>query len=359
MLTNTAVAPDVAHFLRIDAASNLTELQRLYWIGHQLRPSSAHFNNAFLFTFATPIDPDNFKQAFASAVQQYDALRTIVEEVQSVPQQRVLPEPPAILTFVDLSEKPDPATALVQWQQQQVQQPFLLDKCLYDTALLKLDDTHFAWFLNLHHLITDASSFFLIANVVIEQYEALRGGADPSLAEKPSFARYLATQQRFRTGGRAEKSEQFWQEKREHQPDPLHFYGRSPHKTSDQVQRWTHNLGASQTAQLLALAEHAELGAATLELRQFCLTAALFFGLLHQITGNSRLGFVTTIHTRSTQLTRETVGPLMELCPVMVTIASNETFLSLMQKVAAEMKQLLRHYRSGASRAASDLSTLR
>ncbi|MCP4420181.1 MAG: hypothetical protein GY805_26550, partial [Chloroflexi bacterium] len=160
-----------------------------------------------------------------------------------------------------------------------------------------------------------------------------------------------------RASSRAEKSRIFWQEKLVNKPEQLRFYGRSRHKKSNQVRRWLHNLGPKQTAHLQTLAENADLEAATPEFRQFCLTAALYFALLHHISGNSHLGFITTIHTRSTRLARETVGPLMELCPVIVKIEPEETVVSLMQKVAAEMKQNLRHYRHGASRAASELAS--
>ena len=349
MLTDTVVAPGTIQ-------SNLTELQLLYWTGHQLRPSATHFNNAFLFTFDTPINAQHFKQAFATAVQQHDALRTTVEVVQGVPQQCVLADPPADLAIIDLSAEPDPADALQRWEQQRVARPFSLDCCLYDSALIKIDCARYAWFLNQHHLITDASSFFIIARTVIEQYECLQQGAASAVRPTPSFASYVAAQHRFANSSRAAKSQHFWQEKRHNKPEPLQFYGRLPHKTAHQVQRWTHNLGPRQTAQLQAIAESVDLGAATPELRQFCLTATLFFSLLHLITINPHMGFITTIHKRSTRATRETVGPLMELCPVSVVLSNDETFTSLMKKVAAEMNQLLLHYRHGASRAASDMA---
>jgi thioesterase domain-containing protein len=267
-----------------------------------------------------------------------------------------LAELPAQLAFVDLSHEADPKAAAVNWQQQRVQRPFQLDRCLYDSVLLKLADHQYIWFLNQHHLITDASSFFLIAKTVLGHYQSLRCGELTAWDEKPTFARYAASLQQQQASSRAAKSRSFWQEKLAQKPEPLCFYGRSPHKTSGEVQRWVHTLDAEQTARLIALAESADLGAATAELRQFCLMATLFFSLLHQLTGNARLGLVTTIHNRATQVNRQTVGVLMELCPVLVTIEPEETFVSLLQKVVVEMKQLLLHYRYGASQTASDLA---
>ncbi|MAT98239.1 MAG: hypothetical protein CL608_13930 [Anaerolineaceae bacterium] len=358
MTASTAVFTKDPQVLRFAEESNLTELQLLYWIGHRLRPSAAHFNNAFSFTFSVSLDPELFQEAFATAVHQYDALRTVFQEHRGIPQQHVLPQPPAQLIFVDFSHEPAPQAAAEKWQQQRVQRPFQLNRCLYDSALLKLADRQFVWFLNQHHLITDASSFFLIAETVLQAYTALRRGEALAWTERPAFARYVATVQQQQSSSRAAKSRAFWQEKLHQRPEPLRFYGRSPQKSSGTVQRWTHNLGPKQTAQLKALAESVDLGvgAATTELRQFCLTATLLFSLLHQLTGNTQLGFVTTIHNRGTQVNRQTVGVLMELCPVLVTIAPYETFVSLLQKVAAEMKQLLLHYRHGASQAASDLA---
>jgi thioesterase domain-containing protein len=356
MCAETIAVACVSQISRYVEESNLTELQRLYWIGHRLRPFATHFNNAFSFTFTTPLCPELFTEAFATAVSQYDALRTIIQEPHGMPQQVVLLEPPASLACVDLSHEPDPAAAAERWQATRVQRPFTLDRCLYDSALLKLADSHFVWFLNQHHLITDASSFFLIAESLLTHYDSLRQGRPLVPAAKPTFDRYAASLQRQQASDRAAKSHAFWQEKVAQKPEPLRFYGRSSTKTSSQITRWTHPLDPQQTARLIAVADRADLGTATAEFRQFCLTAALFFGLMHQLTGSSRLGFVTTIHNRATQVNRQTAGVLMELCPVMVSLEPGETFASLMQKVAAEMKLLLLHYRHGASQAASDLA---
>ncbi|MCP4415774.1 MAG: hypothetical protein GY805_04080, partial [Chloroflexi bacterium] len=215
----------------------------LYWTGHQLRPSASHFNNAFLFTFPTAIVPNLFEQAFATAVEQYDALRTIIKEVDGVPQQQVLPKPPSPLAFVDLSHEPNSAAALILWQQQRVRLSFQPDRCLYDSVLVKLHDTHFVWFFNQHHLITDASSFFLIANNVLRKYACLLRDEHLPQEEKPAFNKYATTEQRRRASSRAEKSRIFWQEKLVNKPEQLRFYGRSRHKKSNQVRRWLHNLG--------------------------------------------------------------------------------------------------------------------
>ena len=243
MTASTAVFAEKNHVSRFAEESNLTELQLLYWIGHRLRPSSAHFNNAFSFTFAVPIDPQLFQAAFATAVRQYDALRIVIQEQRGVPQQHVLPEPPAQLDIVDFSHEADPRTAAENWQRQRVQRPSQLNRCLYDSALIKLGDRQFIWFLNQHHLITDASSFFLIAEAVLQSYEALYQGEVPTPAERPTFARYAAAVKRQQNSSRAAKSRAFWQEKLGQKPEPLCFYGRSPRKSSDKVQRWTHNLG--------------------------------------------------------------------------------------------------------------------
>ncbi|MEZ4590675.1 MAG: condensation domain-containing protein [Chloroflexota bacterium] len=337
------------------AGSHLTDLQHLYWIGHQLRPFATHFNNAFSFTFHTPLCADWFAQAWQTAVSEHDALRTIFIEVDGAARQQILPSPPASLAVVDLSEEAETVAAARQWQQQQVQRPFTLNQCLYDTALLKITDTHFVWFLNLHHLITDAASFFLIADTVLRHYDNLRRGLPPLPAEKPTFARYAASLQRQQHSGRAAAAQAFWQAKLLQRPEPLQFYGRSAPKQSHAVTRWVHNLGTVQTARLIALAETADLGPSTAEFRQFCLTASLFFALMRQLTSSTQLGFVTTIHNRATQVNRQTVGVLMALCPVLIAVDPDERFSTLMQKVAAEMKQLLLHYRHGASRATADL----
>ena len=356
MQTDIAVVPNTGPSSTMISESNLTELQLLYWIGHQLDPSAVHFNNVFSFAFTTSICPDIFQQAFDTAVSQYDVMRTVFREEKGVPKQQVLAAPPAPLCLVDFTAEPDPAAAAMEWQRHRAQRPFQLEHGLYDSALLLLNEEASIWFINMHHLITDASSFFLIAETLLGHYATLRQGEKLTITEKPPFSRYVDALQRQQASSRAAKSHAFWQEKVSQPLDPANFYGRLPAKRNSQVRRWIYNLGTEQTTRLIALAEQADLGTTTSELRQFCLTATLFFSLMHQLTGNSHLGLVTTIHNRATQVNRQTAGVLMELCPVQVTVDQGETFTTLLHKVTEEMKQLLLHYRHGASRAASDLA---
>ncbi|MEM9092767.1 MAG: condensation domain-containing protein [Cyanobacteria bacterium P01_F01_bin.53] len=71
------------------AQSNLTAAQRQLWLGQKLSPDAPLYNMAFLFTFSGELDPTHFQAAFQALVQRCDALRTVIEEVDGVPQQRV------------------------------------------------------------------------------------------------------------------------------------------------------------------------------------------------------------------------------------------------------------------------------
>lgn len=122
-----------------------------------------------------------------------------------------------------------------------MQRPFQLTHCLYDAALLKLSETHTIWFFNQHHLITDASSFFLIAETVLSHYDAWRYGEELPLGQKPLFVQYAASLKRPPGSSRAAKSTGVLAGESDPKARAAAFYGPFPAKLSNHVQRWVHN----------------------------------------------------------------------------------------------------------------------
>ena len=138
--------------------SNLTTSQLYIWMGQQLRPDLPLYNMALSFTIEEALSPVRFQEAFDTLVAHTDALRTVFVLENGVPCQHVLPELPYTVAHHDFSTASNPAEAAAAWCQQQSQINFKLEECLFDTALLKLDDTTYVWYFNQHHLVTDAWS---------------------------------------------------------------------------------------------------------------------------------------------------------------------------------------------------------
>lgn len=319
--------------------SNLTQLQILYWVGQKLRPYSPLFNTALTFTFHQPLDPCRFQTAFYTLVLGSDSLRTTIQEVAGVPERCVGPEPPGELVYLDFSAQPNPVAAAKEWQNGRIQTPLNLECCLYDTALLKLSDDRFAWYLNLHHLINDAASIFLVFRQVLALY------ATPNTPlQLPQFETFVTNRQAYENSVRGQKSAVFWQNKLCNPVDPMHFYGRQPIKKGMGICRVPYRLGSSRSKSIAQRATHQT--STTKEAALFATFAALLFALLHGMSGNRRLATIISIHNRPTLPLKNTIGLLMDICPLVLDVAEDDTVTMLIEKVSAEMRHILVHYQA-------------
>src|SRR6185436_8150075 len=61
--------------------------------------------------------------------------------------------------------------------------------------------------------------------------------------------------------------------------------------------------------------------------------AGLVFTYLFRISGNRRLSLGSPLANRPSKVMRETIGLLMQVAPLSVTIADEETFSTLIQKI--------------------------
>src|SRR5262245_44660942 len=100
-------APVSDSFESILERSNLTRRQLLIYTGQQLFPDVLLYDAVWAIRL-TNLDVPAFEAAFATLVQSYDVLRTVVEETDGVPRQSVR-ERPFTLIQVDLrdGEQPD------------------------------------------------------------------------------------------------------------------------------------------------------------------------------------------------------------------------------------------------------------
>ena len=328
--------------------SNLTRLQLLYWASQKLRPHAPVFNSTLVFTIDGPIDPAHFDSAWKTLLEETDALRTVIDEVDGLPRQRIDTELTFDLPYMDLSSEPDPQRMLRAWLLRAAVRTLPIASRMFDAALLRVSPKQTVWYLNQHHLVTDAASAFLLFERLAELYERSREGGNTFLPERASFEEYVAYERSYRESPQAEKAAAFWQRKLSPGPDRLRFFGRAPNKTTTRVSRVVHDLGTGRSRRLRELARDPTIFTVSEDVSLYNLLAALFFAQLHRMTGNRRLGFVTPVHNRFGERFARTIGLVMELCPFQVEIADDDTMLSLVRKVKRETRETLLHYQYGS-----------
>ncbi|GAB4262790.1 MAG: hypothetical protein Kow0080_00450 [Candidatus Promineifilaceae bacterium] len=330
--------------------TNLTKLQMLYWVGQKLKPDVSLFTGTLAFTLLGSLDVARFCAAVTAVVNHSDALRTIVEEVGGIPQAHVLPQWFDEVNFVDFSDQTEPEQAAQAWMANRITRPFNLGKRLFETALLRLSSEKHIWLLHQHHLVTDAGSAFLVYNRVMALYDKAEPAQNITCEAflYPQFADYAAQERCYWQSAAAEKALKHWEAKLNQPVKPLRFFGETAVKHSNRVIRQTHSLGIEKSQKIHDLAQQKGIFALTKDLSIYNVLGAAFFALLYRLTGEKRLTFISPVHNRPTQAFKETIGLLMELCPLVMEIDEGETFLSLVGKMRRETRSTMRYYQVGS-----------
>ncbi len=95
--------------------SNLTQNQLLIWAEQKLYPDVPLYNVAITHTLKGDIDRDHFKKAFQTLVNSSDALRTVIREIDGIPDQIVLRDFPYELEYLDFSKLSNSRAAFDSW----------------------------------------------------------------------------------------------------------------------------------------------------------------------------------------------------------------------------------------------------
>ena len=130
----------------------------MIWTGQRLQPSEPLYNMVMAFRIAGHLDLDTFARAFTHVVASSDALRTVIDEANEIPRQRIVELPENVLSREDFRHAPDPQATAARWIEDRKNHTFASGELLFDSALLTLADEEHIWYFNQHHVITDAWS---------------------------------------------------------------------------------------------------------------------------------------------------------------------------------------------------------
>lgn len=334
--------------------SNLTRLQLLFWVGQRLRPEIPLFNAIQIFTIPTAIDLQRFRRAFDVLLEHSDALRTVLEEVDGVPQQRVVSGFSNPLDMLDFSDAADPELAFQSWLQQRRVAAINLRERAFDAALIKIAADRFVWYLNQHHIITDAASSFLAFERLAKFYES--PPAEQTLTESSphTFAEYAGYERAYRSSPQYARAAAYWDKKLTPPPEPILLFGQLPARRTSQVQRVSYDLGSERSKKLRELARSKGIFAVSEELSLFSVFAALFYAQLHSLSGSRRLGLLVPVHNRFSPAFKDMLGLIMEYCPIQIEVAQEDSFTSLIAKVKREVRESFTHYQYSSGLALQD-----
>ncbi len=339
----------------ISEHSNLSKRQLLMWMGHKLHPGVPSYNMMMAFTIEGSLSPANFFDAFQALVDHTDALRMVIKEKDrdGIPQQYVKQYMFCELDYLDFSDMQDMSSEglLQRWLEQRRVTPFNLEERLFDSALIKVTPERFIWYLNLHHIIIDASSFSLLYRRMADFYDQAQKQRLHKVAPSPSFEAYLEYERTYRRSTQSKLAATYWQKKLAKPIEPTRFYGKVFHQKTKEMARVAYDLGYERSQALREIAKQADVRAITPHLSMFSLFATLLAAYIFRVGENRRnreFALGTPFHNRSAKF-KNTIGLLMEICPIKIKLSADDSYLSVLKKMQAETYQVLRYAQHGTT----------
>ncbi len=331
--------------------SNLTQSQFLMWMGQQMSPDAPLYNVVHTFTIQGLLDIDAFRKAFQSLVDHNDAFRIIFRAASGVPRQEVLKDVSASVEFFDYSQKADTDTPYQAFLNERKMRLLALDKPLFDSALVRLANDRYIWYLCQHHIMTDAVSAELIFERMAYYYQLALEDRLDDIPEPPQYWDFVRYEREFRRTAEFQQALAYWRDKYGEPLPPTEFYGRTSPNATLQTERVVSDLGAQRSARLREIARQDSFASPNEDMSLFTIFATLLFATIHRLNGQRTLRLGTPFHGRPTVDSLDIIGLFIEMGVMQVNVEDGETFVSLGEKVTAETLEGLAHVQPGMSSA--------
>ena len=340
--------------------SNLTHGQLAVWVAQKQDPTPGRFARILLFDFEGRLDTAAFQRGFRALVETNDALRMVVEERKGVPRRRLLPAIDGGLSLLDFSADKDPDKTLSEWLGDRCRSGFDVGQPLFHSALIRLGEQRFAWYLRQHQLITDGVSTSLVCRRMADFYGRALQGQLGSLPPYPAFEDYVGFERRHRETAVYNHSRNYWGSKLAKEEPMLKFFGHEAAEAEGEASGENKNfrvscaLGPDRTLKLREMARIPDNFLHSLEMSQYLGFATLLFGLVYRATGDQMLRIGAPFTNRSADQFQETIGLFSEVCPLQLEVAGEDSFQMLLRKLMKEIRTVLMHAQPGVSCAVAD-----
>ena len=326
---------------------DLTQSQLMIWTGQELNPGVPPYKWIMGFDFLGPIDYRRFQEAFRLLAQQSDAMRTIVKLVDGVPKQLVQDQAKAGLEFWDISQESNQDQKLSDWLAQQNQHIFDLTQCAFQSALIKINDTHFVWYLNQHHIITDAWGVTTQYQAISKLYRDL-ASIGKGTEQLPQYDAFVRSQQ--------DTPAEYWENKLKDTPPALRLYGHTQQVLTTASKRISVELGLQRSKQIRSLASKEEFKTWTVDLSLYNIFVTLLTAYLERVTGQRKLSIGTPAHNRSSHKFKQTPGLFIQFFPLFLETKPGTSFVELHQQVRNETSEFMLNAVPGAAAASTNRS---
>ena len=291
---------------RTERRVRLSRSQSQIWTSQRLHPGQPLANMAYRFRIRGELDADRFVRSVDTVVRAADVLRMTVDADGST-SARVLAAPPMPTEVVELSPADVDA-----WIAERVDHPVDATVCVYDSVLLRHAADDWTWWLDLHHVATDAASSALVFRAASAAYEHDDGDVD-RLGDVIDGGYFDDVAGGADTTGTADRAD----DDAGSQPTLAPYGPRGPRTT--EVER------LRVAADHLDIALDGTYRSLSRDLGRLTLSAMAMALAIRRLDGRRSVVMGVPVHHRGSPGARRVIGPLMELYPLTITVDDAET----------------------------------
>ena len=325
----------------IETNISLTQSQLMLWMGQKMSPKSPMYNMAHSFEISGAIDETIFKKSFQDLIAAVDVFRIIFKEEKGIPYQNILEDCNYDIEIEDYSNVN--RAELEQDLQNRTMQIFDVSKPLFDSALYKISETNYVWYLNIHHLVTDATSSTIIFEIFTKIYKQNKESQNNIELVIPQYRDYLKFEEIIANDKEKDNVRKYWKETASKVTAPPILYGQNSKEFTSQSNRVTVKLDKVRIEKLEELASKPEFRCWTKDLTYFNIFLTALFVYIKRVSNEEKLAIGALSHSRVTKEFKKTAGMFVELFPLVAEFSKDDTFLTLYNKVRQETNEYLRH----------------
>lgn len=323
----------------------LTQSQLQLWAGQKLNPESPLHNTAHSFNISGNIKPEIFSEALNILVSKADALRILFSEQDGMPYQTITNDFDFNMEVIYFDEDTN-ETDINSWLKIRRERKLDLTKRVFDTVLLVVNSNRYIWFLNMHHLVTDAVSATLVYKYVAQLYHHIEADTLNDMEKIPAFKDYIDFEHKTQKLEHVENAK-YWIDKVRDFNKTSNFYGKQPKGNLIESRRVSIKLGLTRYQNIKELALKTEIRGWNVGLTQFNILATAFIVFLHRISGDKNVVIGAPYQNRITKEFKKTIGLFIEIFPIALELSEDDTFFNVLERVKLEANDYLRHAKPG------------
>ena len=314
--------------LPIEAVPNrrhapLSFAQARLWFLHRMGLTGAAYHSPFSVQMRGPLNETALRRALNGLAERHATLRTLFEEHDGQPRQRILGAAEVPLRVVDMPG--DVAGLIAEFSTT----PFdLRVEVPLRALLLRLGPRHHVLTLVFHHIAFDGWSLPIVARDLSAWYGACVAGATPALPRLPvQYADYAAWQTEWLTGPRLQRLLEWWCGRLADIAEldlPTDF-------ARPDVQR--HDGGTCRIAWPGTLQAGLLDFAGTARATPYMVLLAAFIALLHRLTGQDCIVLGAPIANRNREELHELVGFFVNSLVLAADCSGDPDFHELVRRV--------------------------